>query len=279
MNRAIFSTDRIMRLTLRVLLFLLLSATTASLAAARRQNGAAPPPPGGEEKAEQILRRATEAVGGHTYLDMRSIIARGYFTQFKDGIAGLPSAFTDYLVFPDRERSEFRAQGVKVIQTNVGDTGWVYDGMTKTLKDIKPAQAADFRLALRASVDNILRGWWRNEKAQLSYVGRREAGLAKRNEVVRLKYPDGFTIEYEFGAKDNLPSKVLYKKQGAEGEETAEEDRLAQYLTINGVTMPFVIDHFRAGIQTSRINYDTVEFNRPVPDSLFARPADAKAVK
>jgi hypothetical protein len=42
---------------------------------------------------------------------------------------------------------------------------------------------------------------------------------------------------------------------------------------------PFVIDHYIAGTQTSRINYQSVEFNSPIADTLFARPANAKAVK
>ncbi len=86
-------------------------------------------------------------------------------------------------------------------------------------------------------------------------------------------------MEFEFGAKDFLPVKALYKRQNAEGDEVAQEDRFAQHLTIEGVTVPFVIDNFRAGQQTGRINFQKVEFNTPVPDSLFARPADAKALK
>ena len=50
-------------------------------------------------------------------------------------------------------------------------------------------------------------------------------------------------------------------------------------MTFAGVTAPFVIDHYRAGLQTSRLHYDSVEFNQPAPDALFAKPANAKAVK
>ncbi len=33
-----------------------------------------------DEKAEQILQRAIEAQGGRAYLDVRSIVSRGYYT-------------------------------------------------------------------------------------------------------------------------------------------------------------------------------------------------------
>lgn len=290
MRLHIFSNDK-KALASALLLSLLLSSHTTGAAFSRQDaNKATTTPPAqnqltpaadaaGEEKAEQILRRAVEALGGNSFLGVQTLVSRGFYTQFRDGVSATPATFTDYLAFPDRERTEFKGQGVKSIQTYMGDAGWLYDGATRAIKDIKPGTAKDFQLSMRTSIDNVLRGWWRKEGARLSYAGRREAGLGKRNEVVRLTYTDGFTVEFEFGAKDNLPYKARYTRQNAEGEQVEEEDRYARHLTLSGVTLPFVIDHFRAGMQTSRISYDTIEFNRPLPDSLFARPADVKALK
>lgn len=235
--------------------------------------------PQADEKAEQILKRAVEAMGGGAYLGVRAVVSRGYFTQYREGVNGVPVTFVDYLVFPDRERTEFKGSGVRSIQTNTGETGWLFDGMVKKIKDLTPEQVEDFRFAMRTSLDNVLRGWWRGGGAKLTYVGRREGGLGTRNEAVRLTYPDGFTVDYEFGARDFLPAKALYKKKNKEGEEVEEEDRYAQRLTVDGVVFAFVIDHYRAGQQTSRVNYERVEINTPVPDSLFTRPADVKSLK
>ena len=233
-----------------------------------------------DEKAEQILRRAIEAQGGSAYLGVRTIIGRGYYSQFDKGFSLPPQTFVDYLVFPDRERTEFRGARGRAIQTNDGDRGgWMFESSTRSLTDMKPEQLADFRLAMRTSIDNLLRGWWRREGARLTYLGRREAGLAKRNEAVRVTYPDGFTVDYEIGAKDFLPAKTFYKRKNAEGEEVTEEDRFASYKTIDGLTVPFIIDHYRGGEQSSRINYDSVEFNASIPDTLFAKPANIKAIK
>jgi hypothetical protein len=232
-----------------------------------------------DEKAEEIVRRALEAQGGSAFLGVRTIIGRGFFTPYDKGISTVPLAFVDYLVFPDRERTEFRGSRGRSIQTNFAGGGWLYESSTQSLTDMKPEQLEDFRLAMRTSTDNLLRGWWRKEGARLTYLGRREAGLARRNEAVRLTYPDGFTVDYEIGAKDNLPAKTFYKRKNAQGEETAEEDRFASYTNISGLNVPFIIDHFRGGEQTSRINYNSVEFNTPVADALFAKPANIKAIK
>ncbi len=256
--------------------------------ASRAQDGAKPqaarteqkaPAPKSDEKALAVVARAVEALGGPAYLGVRTIVSKGNFTPFRDGQSGLPTTFRDYLVFPDRERTEFKGAGVQFLQVNTGDTGWVFEAKAKKLSDVTPEQVENFRTAMRTSIDNLPRGWWRTEGASLAYVGRREAGLARRNEVVRVTYPDGFEAEFEFDAREGLPSKVVYKRPGEEGERVEEEDRYAQFINIEGARFPFVIDHYRAGVQSSRVNYETVEFNKPVPDSLFAKPADVKAIK
>ena len=268
-----------------------MSAAASAAAQASKQKAAADAPkpsaakaegqpaPKTDEKAAAVVERAVEVMGGRAYLDVRAVVSHGYFTLLNEKTGGLPVAFRDYTVFPDRERTEFKGAGVKSVQVNTGETGWVYDAQAKKITDAKPDQVEDFRTAMRTSIDNILRGWWRSEGATLSYLGRREAGLARRNETVGLTYPDGFAVEFEFDAKEGLPAKAKYRKQNAEGELLEEEDRYAQFQTIGAVRIPFIVDHYRAGVQSSRVNYDAVEFNAQVPDSLFAKPADIKAIK
>ena len=237
-----------------------------------------------DEKSEQIITRAIEVLGGSSYLSIRTIIGRGFFTPFHEGVSQVPAKFVDYIVFPDKERTEFVSNGVRTIQVNYGNQGWIFDGAVKTLNDQKPDQIEEFKFGFKTTVETLLRGAWRKDGAKLSYVGRREAGLAKRNETVRLTYANGFWIEYEFGAKDGLPAKIIYLRKhknpdSGELEESIEEDRLAKPITIDGITAPWVIDHYIAGKQTSRISYESIEYNKPIPDTVFTKPANIKALK
>lgn len=237
-----------------------------------------------DSKALEIVQKALSAVGGDRYLNVKTVVGHGFFTEYHDGVSGIPLKFIDYIVYPDKERTEFTGGGQRLVQTNDRETGWIFDAAARSLKDQNRAQLDDFRIAMRTSVENLLRGWWRAQGATLSYVGRREAGLGRRNETVKLTYPDGFWIEYEFAATDGLPAKVLYQRKhkkadSEEMEELSEEDRLLKPVTIDDVVTPYVIDHFREGVQTSRINYELVEINKPVSDSLFAKPANLKAIK
>jgi len=238
-----------------------------------------------DEKSQPIIDHAIEVLGGPKYLGVQTVIGKGFYTTFKDGISQLPARFLDYISYPDSERTEFTGAGIKTIQTNSGNTGWMFDGAVKKISDQTPAQVDEFkRTTLRTSLEYLLKGYWKKDGGKITYVGRREAGLAKRNETIRLTFPDGFWIEYEFGARDYLPAKIIYKRQRKDPDsgdmvEVTEEDQLLKFITIDGITAPWVIDHFINGKQTSRVNYESVQYNQRFAENLFAKPADVKAIK
>jgi len=237
-----------------------------------------------DEKSQQIIDRAVTALGGPKYLRVQTVISKGFFTSFRDGVSQLPARFLDYIYYPDSERTEFNGGGIRTIQTNTGDTGWVYDGGPKKISDQSPEQVEEFKRSIRTSLEYLLRGYWKKEGGKITYVGRREAGLAKRNETIRLTLPDGYWIEYEFGAKDNLPAKIIYKRQRKDPDsgdmvETNEEDQFFKFIEMDGVTAPWVIDHYINGKQSSRINYESIQYNQTFPSDLFTKPANIKAIK
>src|SRR5712692_7698209 len=98
-----------------------------SSACARQENAATVGPDAAEEKAAKVVNRAIESLGGRAYLEVRSVVGRGQFTRFQGGMAGASTPFTDYQVFPDRERTEFHIQGMEFIQVTTANTGWISD--------------------------------------------------------------------------------------------------------------------------------------------------------
>lgn len=270
---------RLVRVPKLVNLVILSVFLLLSVAASKAQT-----PASVDEKSQKIIERAIGVLGGQTYLNVQTVIGKGFYSEFKENVPQVPVKFLDYIAYPDRERTEFTTSGVRSIQTNVGDTGWVFDGFVKKISDQTPAQVEDFKRTMRTSVENLLRGWWRSEGGKVTYAGRREAGLAKRNETVRLTYPDGFWVEFEFGAKDGLPAKVIYKRSRKDMDsgdqvETTEEELLLRFITVNGVSAPWVIDRFVDGKQISRINYESIQYNQKLADTLFDKPADVKSIK
>ena len=237
-----------------------------------------------DEKSQQIIDRAIVTLGGPKYLRVQTVIGKGFFSSFRDGMVQTPARFLDYIYYPDHERTEFSGGGIKTIQTNTGDTGWMFDGAVKKISDQSPKQVEDFKQAIRTSLEYLLRGYWKKDGGKITYVGRREAGVGKRNETIRLVFPDDWWIEYEFGARDGLPAKIIYKREHKDMDSgdvvlMTEEDQLLKFITVDGVTAPWVVDHFINGKQTSRINYESVQYNQKFADNLFAKPADVKSIK
>lgn len=237
-----------------------------------------------DQKSQEIIDRAVGTLGGQKYLGVQTVIGKGFYTSFKDGISQIPARFLDYVAFPDRERTEFTGAGIRTIQTNSGDTGWMFDGTYKKISDQTPAQVEDFKQTLRTNLEYLLRGYWKKDGGKITYVGRREAGVGNRNETIRLTFPDDTWIEYEFGARDGFPAKIIYKRERKDMDSgdmvmMTEEDHLFKFITIDGITAPWVIDHFVNGKQSSRINYESVQYNQRLADNLFAKPTDVKSLK
>lgn len=231
-----------------------------------------------DEKAEAVLKKAVQTLGGEKYLQVKSIVGRGKFSQLRDNAVISYQSFVDVIVYPDKERTEFKQSGVKTVQVNTGETGWISDGSAETINVQNKEQIEGYKRGIRVSLDNLLRGYWRG-KGVLSYVGKRPATLGKRSDVVKLTFDDGFAVEFEFAADDGLPMKAIYKRTNAEGEEIKEEDRYAQFVDTQGIKTPYIVDHFANNQPTSRINYETVEFNKTVSDSIFAKPNSQKDLK
>ena len=254
--------------------FLLLILTLSVRGPVSAQNLAAP----AENKAQAVLGKAVQTLGGDRYLQVKSQIGRGTFSIIRDGGVISFQSFVDVIVFPDKERTEFKGGGSRTVQVNTGDTGWIYDGDQQLIKVQTDVQVANFKRGIRTSLDNLLRGYWKGD-AEVSYAGRRPATLGKRNDVLRLTYTDGFVVEFEFAADDGVPQKAIYTRKSPDGDEIKEEDRYAQFVDNGGIKTPYIVDRFINGKASSRINYESIEFNKNIPDSIFAKPASAKEAK
>lgn len=269
--------EQIILISLRATnLFVLLLVLATAISA---QNALAPAAkPSSSEQADAILKRAIQTLGGEKYLNVKTQIGRGKYSILKDGVVVSFQTFTDVIVYPDKERTDFKAGGVKTVQTNVGDTGWVFDGDVELIKIQNEKQIENFKRGIRTSIDYLLRGHWRGQ-AELTYVGKRPATLGKRNDVVRITYKDGLVVEYEFASDDGLPQKGLHSRLNADNEEVKEEDRYAQFVDVGGIKTPFIIDRFTGGVQSSRINYQTIDYNKSIPEEIFTKPSNPREMK
>lgn len=229
------------------------------------------------DKAEAVIDKAVATLGGQAYLNARSSVGEGNLSVLQRGKIGSYMSFVDVIVFPDRERTDFEERGSKTVQVNTGDTGWIYEEHLETFGDQTEKQIETFKRAVRTQYDYLLRGEWKGE-AELSYVGRRPYTLGKRNDVVKLEFEDGFWVEYEFD-DEGYPIKTVFLTMNDSGEGLTEEIRYGRYVTSGGIQYPSVVDRYTNDVHIYRATYESMEFNKRIPDEIFVKPGDPKKLR
>ncbi|HNC45176.1 MAG TPA: hypothetical protein PLB18_07490 [Acidobacteriota bacterium] len=230
-------------------------------------------------KAKAVLQQAIEALGGKAFEGVKSEVSRGFYMPYQDGQpnnAGFFS-FVDYLVYPDKERVEFKNRKHRLIQTNVGNTGWRFDSETTGLKDQTPDQITRFKQDLRCQLDILLKFEQYRSDVQFRYEAR-VPGIVKFEyaEAVIFLFPDGDQARLLIDQATHRPLAVQYTTQSPDGKAIKRENRFLQYKSIGSVWVPYVLEQYVDGKPLNRITYEERKLNAPVSEKLFVKPADAK---
>jgi hypothetical protein len=256
---------------------LALIAVAAGQAQAQKAD---PHDPQNAARGAELIRAAIEARGGARYLEFKTLMATGQYTPYDKGVSTIPVPFIDYLVYPDKERTEF-GRGKKKdrrIQVNVGSGGWVYDGEAQTLKDQNEKQTREFLENLEYDIDHLLRGGWQGPGVEVRFAGREETRPGERADVVEIRLKQDRAVFLWLDGHTHLPLSLSYERMDEQGL-SKQEVRFFQYVSYDGVKFPNIVDFYRDGVQMSRVNYQSVQINVPVAESLFAKPASVKAIK
>ena len=265
-----FSIFKLMGISLAALL----AATTA------HAQKADPNDPKNAERGAELIKQAVQARGGERFLSFTSITSTGMFTPFDKGLSQIPIQFVDWIVYPDKERTEF-GKGKKKdrrIQVNVGKTGWVYDGEAETLKDQTDKQIQEHLEGLEFDIDRILRAAAKDPGVEIGFAGREEIRPGERADAVAIRLKSEQTVYLLLDRQTHLPMSLNYEKAGDSGL-AKHEIRYFQYVDYDGVKFPNIVDYYRDGVQASRVNIQSVKLNAPAGDELFAKPASVKAIK
>jgi hypothetical protein len=234
-----------------------------------------------DTRARALIETAVKAMGGPAYLNVKSERSRGYITPYKETQPEKlgTQSFTDYILLPDKERVEFKGQGRRFIQSNAGEYHWIYDSDSQTLKDQTPAQRQRFTKGLRYQLDQILRGGWYASGIKLSYLARQEIWPRQYAEGVRITFPDNEEVSLYFDPQTTLPLALRFPTENDKGERAVRENRFLKYIETAGITSPRVVDLFEGNQQILRINYEERDYNAVIPEKLFIKPENIKAIK
>ena len=250
------------------------------LAITARAQRVDPNDPKNVQRGAELIKQAVQARGGERFLNFTNVMANGMYTQFQKGLSTIPRQFVDWIVFPDKERTEF-GKGKKknrTIQVNVGKTGWLYDGDAETLKDQTDKQIEEYLESLEFDIDRLLRAAAKGDGVEVGFAGREETRPGERADSVAIRLKSDRTAYLLLDSQTHLPISLSYEKT-EDGGLVKQETRYNQYVDYDGVKFPNIVDFFRDNVQTGRVNYQLIKLNTQVGDDLFAKPASPKAIK
>jgi len=250
------------------------------LAITARAQRVDPNDPKNVQRGAELIKQAVQARGGERFLSFNSIMSTGMYTQFQKGMSQNPIQFIDWIIYPDKERTDF-GKGKKKnrrIQVNVGKTGWVYDGDAETLKDQTDKQIEEHLEDLDFDIDRLLRAAAKGDGVEVGFAGREETRPGERADAVAIRFKSDRTAYLLLDSQTHLPMSMSYEKT-EDGGLVKQETRYNQYVDYDGVKFPNIVDYFRDSVQTGRINIESIKLNSQIGNELFAKPASAKAIK
>jgi hypothetical protein len=251
------------------------------------QTSAAPAPPDGvttvispaptlpiriEPKAQLILDRTLQALGGPAFLNAKTLTTHGRLFSINEGAASAFVYFDNELQFPDKRRLSYGLgkKGKPITVINNGDLGWEIDRMGMVHLD--SAEIRQWRFANRYSLENLLRLRVHEAGVLVQTAG---VDFVDNVNVDILDIVDAQQTEVKLylNKQTDLPVKIRYRKWDPTINDWNEySDVYSDYQTFQGIVTPKRMTRSLNDRRISEVYRDSATYNEVYPPQLFMDP-------
>lgn len=250
-------------------LFLLAVLLAAPLPFAAAQDSQVLMPEQSSAKAQQLLKRTIDALGGSAFLNVRDMTCTGRFSQFgHSGELNGFERFEDFLEPPNMSRTENLPQR-NIVEVYNGDKGWTLD--RGGVAEAPTADLIRFQEGVKKDISNILRNRIHEPDMIFRYAG---IDIVDLHEVewAELVDSEDRTIRIAIDRSSHLPIRRDVQTRNPTTRVNTEEFELySSYHPINGVQTPFQIERDRNGMKIYQVFFDSCQYNTGLPASLFTK--------
>lgn len=249
-------------------LYLLLTAFCLPCAA--QATGAAtgqnPPASRIDPKAQELLDRAIQALGGPAFLRFKSLSTRGRVFAIAEGATSGFAPFESSVEYPDKRRFSY-GKKKPVVLVNNGERAWQLDryGMTRQ----EPEQVRRWKVSNRYNLENCLR-LRIHEPGVLIQDGGVDFVDNLPARVVDLMDARRVEVKLYFHRTTFLPVRIFYRVQNPQ---TREWDEFAEvygdYQKIQDIQTPMHITRFLNGERFSEIFRNSAQYDENYPPNYF----------
>jgi len=249
------------------LLFMVLVASTG-----HAQQNPPPAPPQIDPKAQALLDRTIQALGGPAFLAFKTMTTRGRFFAIQEGVTAGMAPFESAVEFPDKRHYLYGEKGKKpVTLVNDGDRNWELDKMGRTFQP--PEQVRRWKLSMRYGLENLLR-LRIHEPGVLIQAGGTDFVDNVPTLALDIFEAGGAQIKLLLHRQTYLPIRISYRVQDPKTLEWDEYfDVYGDYQRFQGVNTPLHISRFVNGERVSETIRNTAQYDEVYPEGYFGPPS------
>lgn len=275
---------------IRLVSLLLLAASLAAQNPAPGAGSSAIPQDEGSRKAQALVEKAIQALGGQAYLTSKNKTEEGRFYSFYHGASrGVGTLYRDYREFPDKERFEVIKRtaklipipllGVIVVTHHVKDKEDLIlihngdKGYETTYKGTAAEESKVTKVYVRRrfhSLDWLLRTWINQPGVGYYYEGVTVAG-EKPAEKVTVANANNDSVTLYIDQSNFLPIKTSYVFRDPEDKQRSVEEELYDgYKEVQGIMTPQSVTRYLNGEMSAQRFINTTAYNRDYPADMFS---------
>jgi len=219
----------------------------------------------------QTIDQMIAALGGEAFLNVKDIHTTGRFFSFTRGDLSGADIFSDYVKFPDMERTEFGVPKNKVIRINRGKVGMKVEGR-KDPEEQTPGEREEFLKDFKLSLDYVLRFVVKDRQTTIQNLPTEIINF-KRTDVVELRDATKSAIRFYIDRDSHLPLKMEVRRND---DPKWRREEYANWHKVQDVTTPLHVIRYTENVKTMEIRAETVVYNSDLSENLFTQLTPAK---
>ena len=243
-------------------------------------NQASPPTPNApgrpaiiNPKAQQLLDRSIQALGGPAFLSFKTLTTHGRLFSLQGGEAAGFVYFDSQAQYPDKRRLAYGLgkKGKPIVVVNNGDQGWEIDRMG--MMHLESDEINQWKFANRYSLENLLRLRIHEPGALVQTAG---SDFVDNVAVDILDIVDAqqTQIKLYLAKQTGLPTQISYRKWNPTTQDWDEySDTYADYRPFQGIMTPLHITRSLNGQRLAELYRNAAAYNETYPPELFVAPS------
>jgi len=248
-------------------------ATVFALAQDAGQNPSPPEPaqrpPVISPKAQDMLEKTIQALGGSAFLSFKRLTTTGRVFAIEDEQTAGLAPFQSYVEYPDKRRFSY-GKKLPVVLINNGERGWELDRFGKTTQ--KRDQLFRWQLSNRYSLENLLR-----LRIHEPGVLIQEAGTDFVDQfparVITIIDARQVELKLYLNKSTYLPVRIQYRVRNAQNDDwDVFADVYGDYQRFQGIQTPMQITRFLNDERISEVFRSTAKYDEDYPASYFQAP-------